>query len=355
MRIKGKEYKAILIMGAGATKGALCGTRSPRITPPLNSDYFEILAKFVRTTEGKRYISSYERLMTFLDREIGQKGVQEMTMEQVFNVLFISKDLPEIFHRGQGRRREPGYRQEIMDFLSLLVRLFHFVQSKSNKKDNLSHHEIIANSLSPGDVIMTLNYDTILDNALCSVGWDPRTGYGFQANVRYTFAHPPINPKFKNVVLLKPHGSFNWFAKGKSDDIENVLERRPVSRIVVSHLPMLNERRNQRLVRFFIPPLYTKFFNNKFWRKLWRLTYEAAREKDRIIVIGCSLIATDYHLRAILSKAMYDRGKKYREIILVDPSSKVQASLKSFFRGRSNTGCKVYPTFSSFCRDAVKN
>ena len=288
--------------------------------------------------------------MKFLDYEIGQKGIEAPTMEQVFNVLFISKDLPEIFHRGQGRRREPGYRQEIVDFLSLLIKLFHFVQSKSNKRDNLSHHEMIAKSLSPGDVIMTLNYDTLMDNALCAVGWDPRVGYGFQTNVKYMFTRPPTNPNLRGVVLLKPHGSFNWFAKDKSDDIESVLERRPVSRIVISRLPMLNERRNQHLVRLFIPPLYTKFFNNKLWRKLWVKTYKAIREKDRIIVIGCSLIATDYHLRAILSKAMNDRQKKYREIILVDPSTDVQSDLKSFFRGHSKTGCKVYQTFSDFCR-----
>jgi NAD-dependent SIR2 family protein deacetylase len=129
-----------------------------------------------------------------------------------------------------------------------------------------------------------------------------------------------------------------------------VLEKRPVSKIVISKLPKLYENNKKKLVRFFIPPLYTKFFNNKLWSKLWVQTYKAARNADFIIVIGCSLIATDYHLRAILSKAMSDKRKKYKGIILVDPSLRVQKSLKSFFRGRSEKGCKVYSSFTTFCR-----
>jgi hypothetical protein len=107
-------------------------------------------------------------------------------------------------------------------------------------------------------------------------------------------------------------------------------------------------------VRFFIPPLYTKFFKNKFWSQLWIKTYTAAKKSDRIVIVGCSLIATDYHLRAILSKAMADRKKKYKEIIIVDRSTEVQKNLKSFFRARSETGCTVYPTFTDFCRKAFQ-
>ena len=340
-----------MVLGAGATRGALSGTRSPRVSPPLNRDYFDILSKFVQTREGRKYATSYDRLMKFVNIEIGRKAVASSTMEEVFNVLFMSKDLPEIFHKGRGRRRASGYRQEVKDFLSLLIKVFRFIQSKSRPRDNLYHHHILANSLSPGDVIMTLNYDTLMDNALVSAGWNPSHGYGFHAKARCEIVRPrKTNPQLSSVLLLKPHGSFNWFAKGRFKNLESLLEKRPVSKILVSKLPRLYESNQKKLVRFFIPPLYTKFFKNPFWSNLWIKTYKAAKNADRIIIVGCSLIATDYHLRAILSKSISDKRKKYREIVIVDRSQDVQKVLKSFFRGHSATGCKVYSSFSDFCR-----
>jgi len=355
MILKGRNQKTLLILGAGATRGALSGTFSPRISPPLNADFFEILGKFVQTPEGKRHVKAYNRLTAFLNTEIGRKGIEKPTMEEVFNVLFISKDLTEIFRKGRGRNRTKGFRQEVRDFLSLLVRVFHFVQGQSNHRDGLEHHKRVTESLRPGDVIMTLNYDTLMDNALVEAGWNPQKGYGFSAKVKYEHSKSnTFSTALQNVLLLKPHGSFNWFAKGSFKNLEQMLEKRPVSQVQISDLPRLYESKAKNLVRFFIPPLYTKFFKNKFWSKLWKQTYDAVRSADRFIVVGCSLIATDYHLRAILSKSISDKRGKFKEIIVVDRSPEVQKHLKRFFRGRSETGCKVYPTFSDFVRKLLK-
>ena len=343
----------MVVLGAGATRGALSAVGSPRVAPPLNRDYFDILSNFVKLPEGRKYKNRHNRLVHFIDNEIGQKGIARLTMEEVFNVLFISKDLPDIFHKGRGRRRSTGFRREVRDFLSLLIRVFHFLQSHSRPRDNVHHHEILCESLRPSDVIMTLNYDTVIDNILIAKGWNPSRGYGFNARVTSDIAKPTnFSDNLKGVLLLKPHGSFNWFAKGSFKNLESVLEKRPVSKIMISKLPRLYESTQQKLVRFFIPPLYTKFFKNKFWSHLWWQTYDAAKKSDRLVIVGCSLIATDYHLRAILSKAMADRKKKYKEIIIVDKSTDVQKSLKSFFRGRSETGFKVFPTFTAFCQQA---
>ncbi|MBI4170121.1 MAG: SIR2 family protein [Candidatus Aenigmarchaeota archaeon] len=361
MNLRTGSKRTLVILGAGATRGALSGVGSPRVVPPLNRDFFKILNKFIVTTEGVKFKKAYKRLFDFIDREIGPKGIPRPTMEEVFNVLFISKDLPEIFHKGRGRRRTAGFRKEVRDFLSLLIRVFHFLQARSKNRDGIRHHEMITKALEPSDTILTLNYDTIMDNTLVQRGWNPRTGYGFQAQVKFETGIRPdgFSQTLRDVRLLKPHGSFNWYAKGKFNELESVLENRPVSKIVISRLPKLYEDNQQKLVRFFIPPLYTKFFKNKFWSKVWTLSYLAIRNAERIVIIGCSLIATDYHLRAIIAKAMFDKGKRYEEILIVDPDKRdkgthksVQKSLKSFFRGRSDGGCKTYDSFTQFCRKA---
>lgn len=112
MRLRSGDFRTLTILGAGATRGALQGTRSPRVSPPLNLDYFKILGKYILTKEGNKSKAAYNRLLNFINNEIGQKGVSRIAMEEVFNVLFISKDLPEIFHKGRGRKRAKGFRQE---------------------------------------------------------------------------------------------------------------------------------------------------------------------------------------------------------------------------------------------------
>ena len=52
----------------------------------------------------------------------------------------------------------------------------------------------------------------------------------------------------------------------------------------------------------------------------------------------------------IIAKAMFDKGKRYKEILIVDRDKKVQKNLKSFFRSRSDNGCKTYDSFTQFCR-----
>ncbi len=342
-------------MGAGATRGAFHGTFSPRISPPLNTDYFNILSKFVKTSDGKKDINAYKRLVAFIEDEVGTKGIEYPTMEQVFNVLFISKDLPQIFHKGRGRKRGVGFRQEVRDFLTLLVKVFRFIQEHGKPRDNLKHYELLTKILRSDDVVVSLNYDTMIDNALVNAGWNPQRGYSFSVNVKYGDITRPkqFAIELRNVHLIKPHGSFNWFAKGSFAKLETVLEKRPVSQIKISKLPSLYESRAKKLVRFFIPPLYTKFFKNKFWNKLWVQTYKAARNADRVVIIGCSLITTDFHLRAILSKALTDKKGHYKEIIIVDPSENVKKRLKKFYRGRSASGVKVYSTFTEFCKKAL--
>lgn len=359
MLLKGRNGKALIILGAGATRGALSGTFSPRVSPPLNGDYFVVLSKFIRTAEGAKHRKAFERLRKFIEDEVGIKGISSPkegkkgkhlpTMEEVFNVLFISKDLPEIFHKGRGRKRTKGFRPEVRDFLTLLIKVFRYVQLHSNNRDNIRHYDLLVKAVCPNDVVMTLNYDTLIDNALVAAGWNPKTGYGFPAKVSF---EPNTKPKDKdqstrNILLLKPHGSFNWFAKGSFENLEKALESRPVSEVQIAKLPRAYESRYKRLVRFFIPPLYSKFFRNKFWSKLWVKTYQAARDADYFVIVGCSLIATDYHLRAILSKALTDKKKKYEKIIIVDPNDDVQKTLKKFFRGCSKTIVK-YSNFSDF-------
>ncbi len=268
------------------------------------------------------------------------------TMEEVFNVLFISKDMPRIFFRG-GKPRNPGHRREIDDFVSVVVGILRYVQVNARDREGVDHHARLVSSLGPSDALISLNYDTLIDNALLMGGWNPRLGYGFELprrKIRIRDSYPK-NSELEDVLLIKPHGSLNWFSRGSVKNYERVLLGRRPPRVQMSSVPRANVSRG--FVRLFIPPLYVKFFANPFWRRLWERSFERLRKADALVIIGCSLIETDFHLRSIMGTALARRPTKFKRIVLVEPNATVVRRLKSYLRGRGEDFA-VYKDFTAF-------
>lgn len=269
-------------------------------------------------------------------------------MEEVFNVLFMSKDMPRIFSR-RGKPRRLGYRREIQDFISVVVGVLRYVQENPKHRNGIDHHRRLAASLDPGDTLISLNYDTVLDNALADQGWNPRFGYGFQLTgdkIRIVDTYP-TDRALRDVLLLKPHGSLNWFTKGSVKNYERLLLRRRPPQVQMTRVPKANVRAG--FVRLFIPPLYVKFFSNPFWRRLWDRSFERLIQAEALVIIGCSLIETDFHLRSIMGSALSRRRRKFKRIVIVEPSPRVRRELKSFLRGRGD-GTTIYPDFTAFIK-----
>lgn len=347
MFLAGRQLRTTVLLGAGATKGAYSGIGRRKIRPPLNRDFFSVADRFVKTPDGAPYAASLRRLQDFIKKEI-RLSPEDITMEGVFNILFISKDLPAIFRRG-GPYRRAGFRREITDFFAVLVGLLRFVQENPRHPGRLDHHFALARSLGDGDCIVSLNYDTLIDNALLLSGWDPATGYGFPAATKLVYRGMIKPPRARrDILLLKPHGSLNWFARGSLEAYEEVLTKRSPSRIVIAQVPPAYTPAGQQMVRFFVPPLYSKFFGNSFWRILWETAFEALTTSEQLVVIGCSMIEADFHLRSILARALAKRRDKFRRIVIVDSSTQVRDRLKTFLRGRGEHGFDMEPSFTEF-------
>lgn len=312
-----------------------------------------MLGRFIKVEDSSTNRKSLKRLRAFINETFPVSQQQKITMEDVFNVLFMSKDIPEIFKKNKGRPRKEGYRIEINDYISLLIKLFIYIQSNHYKRNVDDNYKKLASKLSGKDALISLNYDTLLDVALRDCGWSPERGYGFDAKqkVKYDDIKKKSKIHMNQVRLIKPHGSLNWFAKGTISKLDDVLSSRPPSKIIMSRVPRAYNIRRERLIRFFIPPLYAKFFNNKFWKRLWRRCYISLKEAECLVFIGCSLTATDYHLSAILSRIVKERkNRKFKKVIIVDKSSRTCGRIKSFLRGTSKEGYMSYKTFAEFIK-----
>ena len=350
MRAANRTYRTVVLLGAGATRGASTGIGRAKIRPPLNRDFLHVARKFGASAAGRRHKAAITRLDRFIDQEMGRRGADLPTMEDIFNVLFMSKDMPEVFFK-RGRKRASGYRVEIKDFIGLVVGLLRYIQANPRHPQGLNHHARLALSLDPQDTVISLNYDTLVDNALFVAGWDPKQGYGFDLDAKKL--HVSIKPhtnSLEGVRLLKPHGSLNWFAQGKVERLEEALLHKRKPSVELSNVPRSNLNRGQ--VRLFIPPLYVKFFSNPFWQRIWNEAFESLVNAQQLVIIGCSLIETDFHLRSVVAAAVARRHQKFKRIVLVEPSQAAITRLKRFLRGRGD-GIVVYQTFTTFVRQAL--
>lgn len=349
---RGRSRKAVFILGAGATRGAVEHVliNRKRIKPPLNRDFFEVLERLAKAeSNGGRVASRFSRLKAALEDDFPTKGQWPIPMETAFSLLYISKDFPQIFSGAAGRPREAGSRTEIEDFLRLTFSLLNTIAARANQ-DNL--YTKLVSRLDPQDTLITLNYDTVLDGALLAKGWNPTSGYGLiggSQKFKWKMSRPQSSAHLDNVKLLKLHGSLNWLVRGTYKDIQKIFASKP-SRVVLSDSPSSNE--TSGFIRQIIPPIYGKFFQHCHWQNLWHGAYDAVVNAEMIVVIGCSLIETDFHLTGILSRAMREKKRKNRKFaasILVDKSLSVRKKWGRLLKGR----VQVKHTYTNFSRFAV--
>jgi hypothetical protein len=350
LKIGEKQLKAVFLLGAGASRGAMphVVVNKKRLKAPLNSDFFKVAETYSsamgRESPGWRRLARLKKVFT---DEIPVRGYP--TMEEAFSLLYIAKDFPEIYKHGPGKKPLPGTRKEIEDFLYLTYEILALLDLANGENTG---YDRLASVLSSEDTVISLNYDTLLDSALVRRGWNPKTGYRLGGGNRKVEWKPRQNDSgghLSGVSLLKLHGSINWFVRGNYGSLSKIFGSKPVR--------VTAPRRNDiaKHIRQIVPPVYGKIFEHPHWRGLWTKAFKDLCSAEVFIVIGCSLIDTDFHLRALLSRVVnYRKGERamFRRVILVAPTTtrrKWQKALKGSYQ--TVTG---YPSFETFLRRELK-
>jgi SIR2-like domain len=335
----GVSRRTVFILGAGATRGAFPFVRvnGKKIVAPLNGDFFKVVKAYVRAhKENGGATARYDRIRKVFREEFPTRGKWPIPMEDAFSLLYVSKDFPEIYG-GRGRQRKAGTRQEIDDFLSLTFGILSDIELRA---PDTNLYKDLVSSLEPDDTIVTLNYDTLLDSALINAGWDPATGYGLMGGsqkIKWTKRKPVVASALARVKLLKLHGSLNWYVRGSTKNLSGVFAAKP-SKVIVSSKPRANEFKN--FVRQIIPPIFGKFFGHKHWRTLWKAAYEALVESEVLVVVGCSLVDSDFHLTGMLSNALMKRKRSqspFWTVAAVDRGLKTRRKWLALVKGCAKT------------------
>lgn len=303
------EHRAVVVLGAGASRGASCVRRSG-VQPPLDADFFDQAAR------ASGLLGANDRKLLHFIRE--QYGATRFpTLEEFFTQL----EAVDRFHNEFNIRGRISRQFEL--HLGTLRMLIPRLLGAALADQNCRWHERLAHALRTRDSVISFNYDTLMDRALTRAGgkrWKPEVGYGFEASGSLDLWRPPPargGVKYP-IKLLKPHGSLNWNVVGET--VELVTEYDAVT------------------ANSIVPPTWDKsVVADPPWNSVWRESRRALSEARLLIVTGYSVPATDQLSQALLRADV----NNLRGLVLVNPDRDARLRMRSLFSGAIGSDCLV--------------
>jgi hypothetical protein len=366
----------VILLGAGASKAY---TQSKtKLKMPIAKDFFETYSKLdiserpdVLVGHLINYLKKYHN-MSVQDFLSYSEDIEVMHSEIGDKVINYAKQSKHYFQGDNFKEKFLAYKA----YMEILF-LFNSVINEIQNGDISKPHQNIARKISSDDVILTFNWDTLLDMALENVtSWKVSSGYFIKQRAIYNDGWTEVDDRQVNdaPLLIKLHGSTNWLTSYMTIEEGNWrLTQELSSDILYVYRHTLNpydtfrgrywsgyepfsygyyppnipdrehvpERYHIYKTEFnydlriknnisgtagldsmpaIIPPVKKKeydLFGNVF-DGLWRKAEECLAKADKIIIIGYSFPKTDYRTNDLFKRAFCQRTSK-PEIVIVNP------------------------------------
>jgi hypothetical protein len=263
----------VFILGAGAS--ACCGV-------PLTNGLLSEVLPLIDDTRA------HDRLLQFIKYQypyFTEKWRNYPRLEEFLSLLdvyLLFSNKVKSKHAFDDDAVE-NLRRELLRAVSIY--LCQKAQAINIKRTRLFH---LANRLAPGDVVITFNWDFLLELAL------------FESHRDYSYVHDQ-----DKVSILKLHGSVDWF---DSDNISLRADRRfdligGIGRInVYKYFKFPNVEK--RIVPVIIPPVANKQFEHDEFDRLFKDAWAAMRWADEVHILGFSLPPEDLHVRFLIRSSI---------------------------------------------------
>jgi hypothetical protein len=265
--------------------------------PTLRGLFDQIMAQPGRT--GERDIPNVHLAVRWFYPRFEELGHEPKypPFEEFLSLVVAAQDLPS-FARGYW---EPVRKSA----LRLLTDYFKDLLPKAEEHPLLLD---FAQRLGPGDVLVTFNWDNLIERAL--------------AHLRKPFN---LSGEADSIAVLKLHGSFNWVRPP-----EGIEPSVPGSVVAIgdgvyrtadfTHYDVWDALDSPPLI---VPPVASKApLADPFLAPLWREAALAIEHAPTLSVVGYSMPDDDLQARALLCTSFHARRDDY---MLVDPDPSVAA------------------------------
>lgn len=193
--------------------------------------------------------------------------------------------------------------------------------------------------LAPGDVVVTLNWDTLAERTLAEDRrWNPRDGYGFERQllVRARRGWSRLSPEVagdSEITVLKLHGSYGWRRLGADVYYDSALFLREFGfQLADSYVELRDEAEPTTATdpALLAYPSFLKRMDHPVLDGIWRDAAAALSQARRVDVWGYSLPPSDGAIRALLQPFSHNVRAGETTARIHDPSKVVLARWGAF-------------------------
>ncbi|HKV43611.1 MAG TPA: hypothetical protein VJT32_02870, partial [bacterium] len=253
-------------------------------------------------------------------------------IEQFLTEVAVNLDLYDASRPGEGVFRKSMLEDARSELLTSIAGWFHELFTPAIATPWAM--DLVNRIRRENAAIVSFNWDLILDHLLFSTALNSHS-YGLGEKLG------------KDVVLLKPHGSLNWYP---GTEIQRVNDNKRVTIFnsdnaaerIEAFLPPREIKSAKRYTPFIIPPTYLKDFNRPVSRLLWQRCTEVLSTPGRIVFLGYSLPSADLHAQFIFRCGFHNQlegrlkksGGRYSptgpaEVIIVNPDQQAAQRIEA--------------------------
>lgn len=356
----GKKLTKIIVLGAGASVGSkrlsaksafakLATTRMPS-AENFFYDLFEVkktrnnpsnfLNFLMATNEGLNEVIT--RAWNINGKAFYSEEWKGVNIEDVMTFFEVSELMtPEqssIYKDAQ---------EALLDFMYPIIPLKH-------EGEHCEYLLKIINTFDKKDTIISYNWDSIADQTLAVAN-----AIQFKNYAKLLRSKSPCVEEFSNKgLLLKLHGSFNWFlCQNKKCDFYNKI-RPPFPnnryRLLILHELWKGCPSCEKTYKkpYIVPPVSNKMIHkNSFLKTQWLIAREKLLSARELIFIGYSFPTTDFYTDWLFRQLNYINDRQEIKITVVNPeygksNSSVTKKYNSIFKGYKIDSYKTLRSYS---------
>jgi hypothetical protein len=195
--------------------------------------------------------------------------------------------------------------------------------------------EVVRRIQEENAAIVSFNWDLILDHLVFD-GQVAASNYALTQHLG------------KGPLLLKPHGSLNWYMGTEIDVVSQskrieIFHHKDEQKCVHAfrHPRDIKSKSGKRYPPLIIPPTYLKDFRPSIFRQLWKNCTDVLSTPKRVVFLGYSLPEADLHAQFIFRCGFYNQihgrlkadGTRHKptgpaEVIIVNPAKDASGRIK---------------------------
>ncbi|MBA7715842.1 hypothetical protein ES703_124900 [subsurface metagenome] len=245
----------VFVLGAGVASSYGC---------PVTKDLF---TEAIESSHRYQMIQKIKEVLRYTYPEFVEEDKNYPNIEEFLNLLEVWKEFNSKIER------RPKYSDfDIEQVRRYVIRIL--VELLDTKLDNIGKNHVIlkfAKCLLPNDVIITFNWDLGIESAINEmIEKDHITDWRYRLPQRTTKG---------DVILLKAHGSIDWF---KTEDITFIShKKRFFLDDALGQISVLNSwdypkyKGREELIPFIVPPTLGKSFQQGEIIGIWADIYRA--------------------------------------------------------------------------------